>query len=219
MNLWGETAKAPGGIRADKAQSYESIEQKAVQVRKVLAPALLVDEALPSAQLFDGLDKMMISTPHGDVQLEPAVKNLPPGVEGWTEYDKERNRIIVTLDETTTYASLEKGSRRARFCLCHEVGHAVLHCCELMRTCAITHQMAALRRGGTLPHKKYMDTEWQANAFAAALLMPAAGLAVVEQRHGFVEWFLITRQFGVSSEAAMYRLEKFHEKRAVLLKH
>jgi hypothetical protein len=219
MNLRGDTVKAPGGIRADKAQSYKSIEQKAAKVRNVLAPALPVDEALPSTRLFDALDKMTVPTPYGDVQLEPAVKNLPPGVEGWTEYDKERNRIIVALDETTTYVALEKGSHRARFCLCHEVGHAVLHFCELMRTGAITHQMAALRRGDTLPHEKYMDTEWQANALAAALLMPAAGLAVIEKKYGFVEWFLVTQQFGVSSEAALYRLQKFHQKRNALLKN
>ena len=217
-NLRGVSAslKAPGGICADKGQSYQSIERMAARVRRLIAPEVPVDQALPGLKLFERLDRCAVSTAHGKVLFEPAVEELPPGVEGCTRYDKDRNRIIVSLSEAS-YLALEEDNRRARFSFTHEVGHAVLHFHELMRAGAISHQLAALRRGAPLDHPKYLDTEWQANAFAAALLMPAAGLVAVEEEHEMLTPFLVSFHFKVSDEAATYRLDNFNPRRSELL--
>lgn len=212
----GASLKAPGGICADMGQSYQSIERMAALVRRLIAPEVPENQALPGLKLFERLDRCVVRTERGKVLFEPAVEDLPPGVEGCTRYDKDRNRIIVSLSEAS-YSALEQDNRRARFSFTHEVGHAVLHFRELMRAGAIAHQMAALRRGAPLEHPKFMDTEWQANAFGAALLMPASGLGSVEKQHGYLDSFLITVQFKVSDEAARYRLECFTNRRDELL--
>ena len=48
---------------------------------------------------------------------------------------------------------------RARFTVAHEIGHLILH------------EGFALARGA-VRHKHYEDSEWQADTFAAELLMP-----------------------------------------------
>ena len=212
------SGKAPSGICADRGQSYQSIESSAASIRLLIAPDVPVHEALPGLQLFEWLDHYIVNTASGPVQLEPAVEPLPPGVEGWTRYDKPRNRIVVALS-SDTYEELERDNHRARFSFGHEVGHGVLHPNELMRTGTLTRQMAALRRGEALLHKKFMDTEWQANAFAAALLIPAAGLVSLEKLIFPIplDAFFISNHFKVSSETAAYRLESFQTRRMQLL--
>ena len=45
-------------------------------------------------------------------------------------------------------------------------------------------QQAALHRvGQEVAHEAYRDTEWLANAFVGALLMPARGLEILEHEH------------------------------------
>ena len=56
---------------------------------------------------------------------------------------------------------------RNRFTIAHELGHAVLHTEELS-----DRQGAASRHINTLNLKAYESSEWQANQFAAAVLLP-----------------------------------------------
>jgi Zn-dependent peptidase ImmA (M78 family) len=60
-----------------------------------------------------------------------------------------------------------------------------------------TNQQAAFHRGHT-DHKPFLDTEWQANAFASALLMPARGLAALEEQHGRISLPMISDTLKVS---------------------
>lgn len=211
-----EVMKAPGGVRAGVAHSYKSIERVARSVRCCLASEIPPTQAMPGLGLFESLYKFAIHVDGIQVPFEPAVEALQPGIEGATRYDRLRNRIVIALSEAT-YELLEQDNRRARFSLAHEIGHGALHYRTLMRVGSMSHQMVALYRGEALPHPKFEDTEWQANAFAAALLMPAAGLAAVEKEHGFLSYFLLTSQFKVSSEAAAYRIESFNNRREQLL--
>ena len=56
-------------------------------------------------------------------------------------------------------------------------------------------------------HQIPYDSEWQANAFAAALLMPAEGVRWMESKYGYVSEDLIANHFGTSLIAAQYRME------------
>lgn len=208
--------KAPGGVRADRPQSYQSVEKVASHVRHLIAPEVPVNKALPGQVLFENLHKYVVKVGGKVTEWEPAVEAMSPGIEGATRYDAPRNKIVISLSEAT-YEALEQDNRRARFSFAHEVGHAALHHQELMRSGSIAHQMAALYRGEALPHNKCMDTEWQANAFAAALLMPAVGLAEVEEMHGALTDVLVSTCFKVSMPAARYRIEHFEARREQLL--
>ena len=64
---------------------------------------------------------------------------------------------------------------------------------------------AALHREKEYP--RYFDSEWQANAFAAALLMPAVGVRALEEKFGYLSDDLIADHFHVSLEAAGYRID------------
>lgn len=73
----------------------------------------------------------------------------------------DQNLIMLRLD---VYEGLHRDVGRDRFTACHEIGHQVLrHSIALPRTAA---QPAI--------HDWISDSEWQADNFAAELLMPAA---------------------------------------------
>jgi Zn-dependent peptidase ImmA (M78 family) len=98
------------------------------------------------------------------------------------------------------------------------LGHCILHTDQLIRLAQMpTNQQTAFHRGRT-GHKPYEDTEWQANAFASALLMPARGIASLERERGYLDASLIVDRFGVSLEAAGYRLDSFTARRDELLR-
>ena len=80
-----------------------------------------------------------------------------------------------------------------------------------------TEQQAAFHRGRQ-GHRACDDTEWQANAFASALLMPAPGVAALERENGgLLTVSMIVERFRVSREAANYRLDLFTARRLELL--
>ena len=201
------------GVRADSPRSYRGLEQVAAYVRQQLK--LSTEEAIKPLQLFESLDDIRIERAsgkaiplwHGVIALEDS--------EGYTRYDSERGLIEVLASEQT-YEWLDQGHSRATFFVPHELGHCLLHTEQLIRLAQVpTRQLAALHRG-TAKHRAFEDTEWQANAFACALLMPADGLVALEQECGELTAFYISERYGVSKEAASYRLDNFTKRRAQL---
>lgn len=62
----------------------------------------------------------------------------------------------------STYDRLVGGDGRARYTICHELGH-----------CELGHRPPpALLHRNAPSHKAYEDTEWQADQFAAEMTMP-----------------------------------------------
>ncbi|MEM1132649.1 MAG: ImmA/IrrE family metallo-endopeptidase [Pseudomonadota bacterium] len=116
-----------------------------------------------------------------DVLLIEDDKDLP-GVEGITSLTEP----IIQLPNSV-YRQLMRGDRRARFTAAHELGHLLLHCKQPVHFAR--HKRADWKT----------DPEWQANTFAAALLMPEKGV----RRCKSIEE--ITKKFGVSYEAAKCR--------------
>lgn len=207
--------KSLSGVCADNKYSYQKLEHFAAYVRKELN--LPADAAIDSLRLFEDLHDISISQRDGtEIPLRGGVIALDNS-EGYARYDREK-KIIEILASEKTYGWLEENHPRGKYFVGHELGHCILHTDQLIRLAQMpTNQQAAFHRGRT-DHKPYQDTEWQANAFASALLMPASGLASLERQRKYLSEAMIVRQFGVSLEAAGYRLKLYSERKTELLK-
>ncbi len=202
------------GFRAYSATSYSKVEVLARQVRDRLdIPAT---GPIPGVRLFEGLFRCEVIVAGLAVPLSPSVESLPTGVEGVTRYEPEEGRITVALS-LESYRGLEREEPRSRFSVCHEIGHAVQHARELLDWSSDQHHREGLRRGVPTPHPDYYDTEWQANSFAAALLMPARGLLKL-QGAGQLYAGEMQGHFGVSRESAQIRLRVFSHRQFELLR-
>ena len=211
-----EAMKAPSGLRADTGRSYQDIEREALDVRHLIASDFSMDQAPHGVTILDRIDQHKVLG--GRVGLEVAIAQLPAGILGQTAFDPARNRIIISFAEGTNEL-FEADDGRARFTFAHELGHAFLHTHELVRQGELVHQMAALYRGEPLHHEKFQDTEWQADAFAAAFLMPAMGLELLARKLAPFELTAetVAQVFKVSNQAASYRLNNFKLRRPRLL--
>lgn len=98
---------------------------------------------------------------------------------------------VIRLREDV-YDGLYRGVGRDRFTAAHELGHYIMH-----RGVPIVFHRA---EHGTL--KCYKDSEWQANTFAAHLLMPRESMLVCNSLEE------IARRFGVSTSAAAVQNKK-----------
>lgn len=104
------------------------------------------------------------------------------GAEGRTDW----HQPVITLS-AGTYAALTKGDRRARMTAAHELGHLLMH----------TKQPVYYYRERTKDNR--LDPEWQADTFAAALLMPADAFRKMKSVRQAMS------AFGVSRSAALRR--------------
>lgn len=208
--------KRPSGVRADRGYSYQNLEHFAAHVRECLkfSPAA----AINTLRLFEGLDDITVQDGTGRaIPLRGNVIELEDS-EGFTKYDSDR-RIIEILASAETYDWLERAYPRGGYFVAHELGHCLLHTDQLVRLAQMPAvQQAAFHRGGqVVEHAIYRDTEWQANAFASALLMPASGLLELEQKCSGLCPSDIVKHFGVSTEAASYRLKLYNKRKRQLV--
>jgi Zn-dependent peptidase ImmA (M78 family) len=208
-------SKGLSGVRADNKYSYRKLEAFAAYVREELkfAPG----QAIDPLRLFEDLHQISIRRSDGKIiPLRGGVIAVEDS-EGYTRYDRKHN-VIEILASENTYQRLEIRHPRAVYFVAHELGHCVLHTDQLVRLAQMpTNQQAAFHRGRE-DHRPFEDTEWQANAFASALLMPARGIADLEQDYAQLTASLIADQFGVSHEAAGYRLDLYNSRRNELLR-
>jgi len=208
--------KGLSGVRADRGYSYLNLERFAAHVREQLK--FLPTAAIDPLRLFEGLDDISVRDGTGRViPLRGNVINLEDS-EGFTKYDGDRG-IIDVLASAQTYEWLEQEYPRAGYFVAHELGHCLLHTDQLVRLARMpTAEQAAFHRGGQVTkHEAYRDTEWQANAFASALLMPARGLLGLEQKYSGLSPIDIAEHYRVSTEAAGYRLELYSKRRIQLI--
>lgn len=198
--------------------SYGQIETIAWSVRSALLPKLSETGAVPGVTLFESLDRISVERRDGStIPLNYGVGRLPGNFEAWTRHDAGRGEILIVLDEMT-YGRLRGSNPRALFTLAHEIGHAVLHVDDLVRLSRMAHDISRPATGAALDHEIFRDTEFHANAFAAAFLMPAVGLAVLERRAQRLTTELIRDTFHVSPSAAEIRRDVYGERRDELLR-
>ncbi|MEM5316096.1 ImmA/IrrE family metallo-endopeptidase [Paraburkholderia sp. JHI869] len=125
--------------------------------------------------------------------LEDGASGLPPGVEAcW-------------IPETFTLCLTQKvydracmNDPRALFTVFHEIGHALLG-----------HKRTLNREVPGREFKTFEDSEWQANQFAAEILMP---LDEIRTRGLRTEQDLVNA-FGVSMEASRIRIDRLKKHR------
>jgi hypothetical protein len=203
------------GVEAYSGQSYSSLEKIASRVRARLLPHHAVDAPVPGLALFESLDEYSVSVRGRSLRLQYGVEELPPGLEAQAHFSIEEEAIVVALTPAT-YEDLCLGTGRAVFTVCHEIGHAVLHATELVDRRLAAVDGTALHRGTVKGHPHFKDTEWQANGFAAAMLMPATGLVKLEQA-GRLEARTLAAVYLVSLQAADLRLKVFTDRRSDLL--
>jgi len=206
----------PTGLRTTKKLGYFGIEQVARKIRRWLAPELPPTSSLPGLSLFEQLDRLSVSHEGRRIPLDYACNDLPDSVAGATMYDSKRNAVVITLSNRT-YHELRAQNPRARFSLFHELSHACIHIADLIRLSLLPHHqgMALLRQEVT--HDYYEDTEWQANATAGALLIPAEGIHHLERTTGNVTALNLAECYGVSKAAAERRLDVYQRRRDDLL--
>lgn len=195
------------GLRALSGQSHSSIERHA---RATRAAFRIGPGRAPGIHLFEGLDEYTTTTAMGPIPLLWDIKEDIP-TEGLTHFKPdagERGAIELVLREDV-YQALRRDEPRARFTLMHELAHALLHAEDLVRRGRLPHFQASFRRAGGKPtHRVFEDTEWQANVWASAFLMPARELLQLE-RTGALRASQVQLVFGVSAEAAACRLATY----------
>ncbi len=199
---------------ADKKRNTVDVEREAAAAR----PRLGFDpeQPLPSLLLFERLATLRVG-PGGNIGVDYHVADLLDGVEADTSFVKTRGQLLVTLG-ASTYRELERNVPRARFSAAHETGHVFQHWAEVVRLSTIPHRTAALLRGNYSQLERWEDVEWQADAFAAALLIPARALWQLERQGVTLTESLLCNRFGVSVVCAKKRLRVYGDKKGLLLR-
>ena len=98
---------------------------------------------------------------------------------------------LIKIREDVYFRAIE-GSGRDRFTMAHELGHYLMH----------SKNQIKLARNGSDTIQYYEDSEWQANTFAAELLMPINKISPADSIKD------ISERFGVTYKAAEVRLKK-----------
>lgn len=204
-------AKDTPRFPALQSRGYIDIEREAQETRAYLG--LEPDEPLDCLSFMDRLHALRVGR-NREIAVESHVDNLTPGVEAMAEYVHQPSpKILITLS-APTYDGLERRMPRDGHSLLHETGHGVLHYRELMTLTRIPDTARALLRGKNHNLPAYDNAEWQADAYAGSMKMPAAGLLGLEKQ-GLLDVRNICRRFGSSRASAEIRLRIYAAKRGL----
>ncbi|MGD0516675.1 MAG: ImmA/IrrE family metallo-endopeptidase [Thermoguttaceae bacterium] len=180
-------------VPAVAPMSRQKIEEEALAIISRYYPKLLRKPGpFPVLAFFD-----LIREEFG---LDPGVEELSDGVEGMTF----PNGCVLVCEETYRGASEEQG--RPRFTIPHECYHGIKHKDQIRKALMDTGELVIYRRQLIKP---FVDPEWQANAFAAAVLMPEPMVRMLAAKNEGMQLLdLMIKIFKVSPKAAEVRLEK-----------
>lgn len=166
-----------------------------------LAPtALLVPGPLNVVELVD------CTLPQFGVHVYPASREELGDRAGAT--DPKGNGEINILVAEDVWDRLDcdpPSSHYARTTVCHEIGHAVLHVPVLRRRLQLTNVLARTQRGNL---RAYEDPEWQAWAFAGAILIPSVTLRMLTASNPALDVALVSATFQVSTGMATSHLRR-----------
>ena len=194
------------GIEAERGYSYATIEEIAYSVRKGLGLDPEVKHSICSSSLSS--ISMIYPCLTGDSVSSLATALAELRSEALTRWDPDSKHMELLLSAELSYERLCEAHPRSKYTVGHELGHALLHTGPLIKLAELSVQSQAAMHRGKCLHRPYMDTEWQANAFASAFLIPARGIKAISAEIGKEPSArTIATQYGVSVEAASYRLE------------
>ena len=176
----------PTGFRV-QAQSYKSLEKIAAELTMVLTEAGAVCE--------DKIDCISV------------LENILPKSEydyHYAEDEEMHNSAAFTIPEKklvvlarSVYEGLFDGNVFSRSTVIHELSHIVLE-----------HHLTLHRGSPAGTHKHCEDSEWQAKALTAAVMMPIK--VVKEVRMNSYE---LAEVCGTSNQAAIYRINNIEKYR------
>ena len=179
-----------------KGLSSAQIEKEAELFLQTLAPECLQSpQATPVLEIFENkLEALDFKALIG--------KNIK-GLGGITDIT---HRFIQL--PSSTYKRLEKADPQARFTVAHEFGHAYLHTKEqALGKFPFRNHLTFAQRSKI---RAFEDPEWQANAFAASILMPFRTMRMLHQQD-LMDPLHIMDVFNVSWSAANRRVLKLRE--------
>lgn len=194
---------------------HSDIETAAVHVRR----AFNIDPLfpIPGWELFERARQIEVQVAGRRVDVSYGVEEtLPNAALACAIYDEGAKQISLILS-AESYDDLERrNGYRARFSVAHEIGHAKMHADHLVQLPRINHRRRAMLRTDVARTPVFRDSEWQANMFAAALLMPAPGLEFLSLR-GTLSPRALQKMYRVSETSAAHRLRTFDRNRNNIL--
>jgi hypothetical protein len=212
--------RQPRGIRAERSYSHLQLESMALQFRKALGFA--EHEPIDGLKFYDQIQDYSVVVDGQNHRIFCRVDRLADGAEAQALFDPDESAYEIILSEQT-YDWLELSHPRGKHSLIHECAHVVLHPKLLQQLSLMPMpEKAALYRGGPVPHKFFEDTEWQADALSSAITMPANPIHRLEvererKRNRLTLAGEMAERFGVSQQAAGYRLNTYESRREQLL--
>ncbi len=204
------------GLKAHVGRSYAEIEDIARRTRDYFGVG---EGAADCLRLFEHLHEMHVPTNKGLVPVTWAVADHQLPSEGLTAFrpDLGPDGHLEMFLREDVYQDLRSHQPRARFTFAHELGHVVLHAQDLVANGQVDRYCTALPRASPRRHHKvWDDTEWQANAFAGAFLMPARELDRLYMI-GKLNDRTVAKTYIVSSSAAQTRIDVFMPRRTDLV--
>ncbi|PKL50467.1 MAG: hypothetical protein CVV42_02935 [Candidatus Riflebacteria bacterium HGW-Riflebacteria-2] len=177
-------------------QSYKSIGREAVEfLRKFYPEGLQKPCPIPIIDILDANHKFEEET--GFTLL---AEELGFGILGQTDFCQN----VITIPPAT-YIAAQLHAGREKFTVGHELGHAWLHG-DFFKGCIMENKISVLNRSDI---KVFRNPEWQAEAFASAVLMPTPMVVNICRKGATVEDVMDT--FKVSYKAAENRVNKIHK--------
>jgi hypothetical protein len=179
-------------------RSRAAIEGIAGRFLALAAPQCLqIPRPTPTVKIFDQLLPRFGFVAH--------VGDLAPGLEGITDC-VEREVILAPH----VYQGMERGNGRCRFAAAHEFGHVLMHAPELAARVGLKFVNGdSVRLARRSDIKPYRNPEWQADVFAAELLMPGRMVRLaVEHLPMHERLATVVKIFATSEQAARYRLQR-----------
>lgn len=180
------------------------IDNIAAWARRELAPKVAADEKVDMLRVLDEVDGRRVGLPNGvNATVRLAVEDLPPHVLGETRLFEDE--IFLAMNSSTYNMLRDEGW--ARFTAAHEVGHVKMHPAALAQLRSLSqYEVALARETATINH--HVDSEYQANIFAATFLAPDEGLRLLNQR-GHLQIDTVMKTFGMGRKAATARVDSF----------
>lgn len=166
------------------AMSKTEIRLHATHARKILG---LAPGRINIPELLDKLTEYGIYYDVFDRHTAP----VSQGVEAC--YVPEQRTMYI---RDSVFEQMANGGQRAVFTFGHELGHALLG------------HTRTLNRTPSQPLKPYLNSEWQANIFAAEFTMPLDQI----RQYNLLTPEAMSRHCGVSPAAARVRLEELRKK-------
>lgn len=181
--------------------SMDAIEELGRCFLEQFAPEVLREPAP-----LDVLDLVDTRLPEFGINVYPATRAEIGHREGATDPKGDGETTILVSEEVWEGLELEgPKSFFARTTVCHEVGHALLHVPTLRRRLMLTDVLARTRRSNLRP---YEDPEWQAWAFAGAILMPSLTLKMLMEKGVSLSPSNLSPIYSVSTVMAQSHLKK-----------